>query len=51
MMCHGHPNKTIAQHMEITERTVKTHLTSIYQKLDVTDRHQAIEWARRHPLD
>ena len=43
----GSPNKTIAQRLDITERTVKAHLTTIYQKLGVTDRQQAIEWAQQ----
>ena len=51
MMSDGQPNKVIARRMAISERTVKTHLTSVYQKLGVTDRNQAIEWARRHVGD
>ena len=46
MLCDGQPNKAIARRMDITERTVKTHLTTIYQKLGVTERNQAVEWAR-----
>jgi DNA-binding NarL/FixJ family response regulator len=34
----GECNKLIAQACGITERTVKAHLTEIYQKLDVSDR-------------
>ena len=34
----GENNKQIAQACGITERTVKAHLTEIYQKLEVTDR-------------
>jgi DNA-binding NarL/FixJ family response regulator len=34
----GESNKQIAQACEITERTVKAHLTSIYFKLSVSDR-------------
>jgi DNA-binding NarL/FixJ family response regulator len=44
----GHPNKTIARRLGITERTVKAHLTSVYQRLGVTDRTQAALWAQRH---
>jgi len=47
MVVEGSPNKTIAHRLDITERTVKTHLTSIYQKLGVTDRQQAIHWAQQ----
>lgn len=34
----GGSNKQIAQSLEITERTVKAHLTGIYRKLGVVDR-------------
>lgn len=35
---HGATNKMIAKQMAITERTVKAHLTAIFQKLAVSDR-------------
>jgi len=34
----GDSNKQIAQHLAITERTVKAHLTEIFRKLNVADR-------------
>lgn len=34
----GKSNREIAQHFEITEPTVKTHLGNIFRKLDVKDR-------------
>lgn len=34
----GESNKQIAQSFAITERTVKAHLTEVYQKLRITDR-------------
>ena len=43
----GLPNKTIARRLGISERTVKAHLTSVYQRLGVTDRTQAALWAQR----
>jgi DNA-binding NarL/FixJ family response regulator len=42
----GLANKQIARRLGIAERTVKAHLTSVYQCLDVTDRTQAALWAR-----
>lgn len=38
LVCHGATNKSIAYTMKITERTVKAHLTSIFQKMGLTDR-------------
>lgn len=35
---HGATNKMIARDMQITERTVKAHLTTIFHKLDLSDR-------------
>ena len=48
MVGEGHPNKSIARRLGISERTVKAHLTSVYQRLGVTDRTQAALWAQRH---
>lgn len=44
----GMYNKEIAQQMEISERTVKNHVTNIFKKLDVTDRTQAAVFAIRN---
>jgi DNA-binding NarL/FixJ family response regulator len=44
----GLPNKTIARRLQITERTVKAHVTHIFQRLGVADRTQAALWAERH---
>ena len=46
----GLANKQIARRLDISERTVKAHLTSIFQRLDVPDRTQAALWAERHGL-
>ena len=46
----GLPNKLIARRLEISEKTVKSHLTRIFRELDVTDRTQAALWAERHGL-
>jgi DNA-binding NarL/FixJ family response regulator len=48
MVGDGHPNKIIARRLGISERTVKAHLTSVFQRLGVTDRTQAALWAQRH---
>lgn len=46
----GLANKQIARRLGISERTVKAHLTSVFQRLDVADRTQAALWAERHGL-
>lgn len=43
-------NKQIALRLGITERTVKAHLTSAFQRIGVSDRTQAALWAQRHEL-
>lgn len=44
----GLANKQISRRLGISERTVKAHLTSVFQRLGVTDRTQAALWAREH---
>jgi len=46
----GLSNKLIAHRLEISEKTVKAHLTSIFQRIGVTDRTQAALWAERHGI-
>ena len=50
MVAEGLPNKLIARRLEISERTVKGHLTHIFERIGVTDRTQAALWAERHRL-
>lgn len=44
----GLANKQIARKLGISERTVKAHLTSVFQRLNVSDRVQAALWAQQH---
>jgi DNA-binding NarL/FixJ family response regulator len=46
----GLPNKLIARKLGISEKTVKAHLTRIFQQIGVTDRTQAALWAKEHGL-
>ena len=46
----GLPNKLIARELGISEKTVKTHLTRVFQQLGVSDRTQAALWAKEHGL-
>jgi DNA-binding NarL/FixJ family response regulator len=48
LLVEGLPNKLIARRLQISEKTVKSHLTRIFRELDVTDRTQAALWAERH---
>ena len=50
LVAQGMPNKLIARRLEISERTVKGHLTRIFERIGVTDRTQAALWAREHGL-
>jgi two-component system, NarL family, response regulator LiaR len=51
-MSEGLPNKTIANRLSISERTVTTHIANIYTKLHVNNRVSAIQEAmRRRILD
>jgi DNA-binding NarL/FixJ family response regulator len=47
----GLANKQIARRLGISERTVKAHLTSTFQRIGVTDRTQTALWAERNGLD
>jgi DNA-binding NarL/FixJ family response regulator len=44
----GMPNKVIARKLGISEKTVKAHLTRVFQQIGVTDRTQAALWAKGH---
>ncbi len=50
LVAEGMPNKLIARRLEISEKTVKSHLTRIFERTGVTDRTQAALWAQRHGL-
>lgn len=44
----GMSNRLIARQLGIAEKTVKTHLTSVFATIGVTDRTQAALWWQRH---
>jgi DNA-binding NarL/FixJ family response regulator len=50
LVAEGLQNKHIARRLEISEKTVKAHLTNVFQRIGVTDRTQAALWARRHGI-
>lgn len=50
MVAQGLRNKDVASRLGITEGTVKFHLHSIYEKLDIDGRFALIGYAREHGL-
>jgi two-component system NarL family response regulator len=50
LMADGHSNKEIAGALTISERTVKTHLGHLFEKLGVTSRTEAVRVATRRGL-
>lgn len=50
LITQGLSNKQIAGRMSVTEKTVKTHATSVFAKLNVRDRTQAALLAKEHGL-
>ena len=50
LVARGLPNKLIARDLGISEKTVKAHLTTVFQRIGVTDRVQAAIWARDHNM-
>jgi DNA-binding NarL/FixJ family response regulator len=50
LISHGHPNKVIADYLEISEQTVKIHINQIFKELRVFNRTQAVLKAQKHQL-
>lgn len=50
LMAQGQSNKEIANTLTISEKTVKNHITSIFRKLSVDDRTQAVLFGLKHRL-
>ena len=50
LVASGYKNKEVGATLAISERTVKTHLTNIFQKLGVRDRVGLVMYALRHNL-
>jgi DNA-binding NarL/FixJ family response regulator len=46
----GLPNKSVARRLQISEKTVKAHLTRVFAVLGVHDRTSAALWAQRHGM-
>jgi two-component system NarL family response regulator len=50
LLANGHSNKEIAAALDISERTVKSHLAHLFDKLQVTSRTEAVRVATRRGL-
>lgn len=50
LVASGMSNKQIGAQLGISEKTVKTHLTNVFQQVGVTSRTQAALWAQRRGL-
>ena len=50
LIAQGHPNKIIADYLEISEQTVKIHINEIFKELRVFNRTQAVIKAQKHQL-
>jgi DNA-binding CsgD family transcriptional regulator len=48
LAAHGRSNPEIAQSLFVTRRTVETHLTSVYRKLDIESREELAEALSTH---
>ena len=46
----GMSNKEIAINLDISERTVKNHISNIFKKIDVSDRTQAAVFAIKNNI-
>ena len=49
-LARGKANKQIARELGISEKTVKAHLTRVFESIGVTDRTAAALWAQRHGI-
>ncbi len=50
LICKGMKNKSIADELFITETTVRHHLTSVFNKLEITSRLELVIYAFKHSL-
>lgn len=50
LIAQGHPNKIIADYLNISEQTVKIHINQIFKELRVFNRTQAMIKAQKHHL-
>ena len=44
----GAKNSEIAERLDLSPHTVKTHIYNIFKKIDASNRLQAVNWAKQH---
>ena len=50
LVADGLANREIGDRLGISEKTVKAHLTRVYQRLGISNRSQAVAYARQRGL-
>lgn len=50
LIAEGHTNQQIGERLFISESTVKKHVSSVFQKLELSTRAEAAAWAWKHGL-
>jgi len=50
LVCQGAKNQEVADTLNISPHTVKTHLYSIFRKTDCRNRVELLNWAKQHTL-
>jgi DNA-binding CsgD family transcriptional regulator len=50
LVARGFPDRTISQHLELSPRTVQSHLRNMFRKTDTTNRTELSVWAVEHGL-
>jgi DNA-binding NarL/FixJ family response regulator len=48
LLTSGHSNSNIARQLDVSLHTVKTHIYNVYRKIRVSNRVQAVQWARQN---
>jgi len=46
----GYGNREIAEHLQVSEHTIKVHMYRLFKRIGVTSRTQALHYARTHGL-
>jgi DNA-binding NarL/FixJ family response regulator len=47
LLAAGHTNAEIAEHLEVSIKTIESHVTKVLHKLGVATRREAIAWAKQ----